>query len=69
MDRLTGNGSAMKSTLQTILAVIGIIALRAASKELAALKMAEQTLARNRNGLLRSPFPFQFFRKQISPVF
>jgi hypothetical protein len=47
----------MKSTLQTMLAVIGIIALSAASKQLAALKLAEQTLARNRNGLLAFTIP------------
>jgi hypothetical protein len=47
----------MKSTLQTMLAVIGIIALSAASKQLAALKMAEQTLVRNRNGLLAFTIP------------
>jgi hypothetical protein len=47
----------MKSALQTMLAVAGIIALSAASKHLAVLQMAEQTLARNRNSLLAFTIP------------
>jgi len=47
----------MKSTLQTMLAVIGIIALSAASKHVAVLQMAEQALARNRNVLLAFTIP------------
>lgn len=47
----------MKSTLQTMLAVIVIIALSAASQRLAALKMVEQILARNRNALLTFTIP------------
>jgi hypothetical protein len=42
----------MKSTLKMILAVIGIIALSAVSKHIAALQLVEQTLAANRNILL-----------------
>jgi hypothetical protein len=47
----------MKSTLQIVLAAIGIIALTAASQHLAALKMLEQILARNRNTLLAFTIP------------
>jgi hypothetical protein len=47
----------MKSTLQIILAVIVIVALTAASQHLAALKMLEQILARNRNTLLAFTIP------------
>ena len=47
----------MKSTLKTILVVMGIICLNAASKHLPALKMAEQSLARNKNGLLAFTIP------------
>jgi hypothetical protein len=47
----------MESTLKTMFAVIGIIALNAAGEHLPALKMAEQTLARNRNGLLAFTIP------------
>ena len=47
----------MKSTLQTMLAVIGIIALSAASKHVAVLQMAEQTVARNRNVFLAFTMP------------
>jgi hypothetical protein len=42
----------MKSTLKMILAAIGIIALSAVSKHIAALQLVEQTLAANRNILL-----------------
>jgi hypothetical protein len=47
----------MKSTLKIVLAAIGIIALSAASRHLAALKMLEQILARNRNSLLAFTIP------------
>lgn len=47
----------MKSTLKTMLAIIGIIALNAAGKHLPALQMAEQTLAMNKNGLLAFTIP------------
>jgi hypothetical protein len=47
----------MKSTLQTILAVIGIIALSAASKHVAVLQIAEHALTRNRNLLLAFTLP------------
>ena len=47
----------MKSILQTALAVIVIVALSAASQRLAALKMLEQILARNRNTLLAFTIP------------
>jgi len=47
----------MKSILKTMFAVIGIIALNAAAEHLAALKMAEQTLARNKNSLLAFTIP------------
>jgi len=46
----------MKTILKTMLAVIAVIALSAASN-LAALKVAEQTLARNRNSLLAFTIP------------
>jgi hypothetical protein len=60
----------MKSTLQTLLAVIGIIALSAASKQLAALQRLEQILARNRNSLLAFTIPvaslgFMLFAVQL----
>jgi hypothetical protein len=55
--RLTGNGSAMKSTLQTVLAAIVILAVSAASQHLALLKAAEEYLARNRNTLLAFTIP------------
>ena len=57
MDRLTGNGSAMKSTLQTVLAAIVIVAVSAASQHLALLNTAEEYLARNRNTLLAFTIP------------
>jgi hypothetical protein len=47
----------MKFALKTMLAIIGIIALNAAGKHLPALQMAEQTLARNKNGLLAFTIP------------
>jgi hypothetical protein len=47
----------MKSTLQIMLAAIGIIALTAASQHLALLKTAEAILARNRNSLLAFTIP------------
>jgi hypothetical protein len=56
-DWLTEDGSAMKSILQTALAVIVIIALSAASQHLVALQMLEQILARNRNTLLAFTIP------------
>jgi hypothetical protein len=60
----------MKSTLQSLLAVIGIIAVSAASKQLAALQRLEQILARNRNSLLAFTIPvaalgFMLFMVQI----
>ena len=47
----------MKSTLKTVLAVIVIIALGAASRHLAVLQTLEQILARNRNTLLAFTIP------------
>jgi len=47
----------MKSTLQTVLAVIVIIAVSAASQRLAALTTLEQILTRNRNTLLAFTIP------------
>jgi hypothetical protein len=54
---MTGGRRAMKSTLKTILAVAGIIALSAASKHVAVLQLAEQVLTRNRNVLLAFLIP------------
>ena len=51
----------MKSTLKIMLAVIGIIALSAASKHVAVLQMAEQALSRNRNVLLAFLIPVAAF--------
>jgi hypothetical protein len=47
----------MKSTLKTVLAVIVIIALSAASQHLAVFQTLEQILARNRNTLLAFTIP------------
>ena len=47
----------MKSTLKTILVVIGITGLNAAAKQVPALRAAEQTLARNKNALLGFTIP------------
>jgi hypothetical protein len=47
----------MKSTLQTVLATIVIVAVSAASQHLALLKTAEEYLARNRNTLLAFTIP------------
>ena len=47
----------MKSTLQTVLAAIVIVAVSAASQHLALLKTAEEYLARNRNTLLAFTIP------------
>ena len=55
--RLTDDGKVMKSTLQTMLAVIGIIALSAVSQHSVMLKAAAQMITKNRNSLLAFTVP------------